>query len=194
MITNRPTQKLKGFSLLEMIVSMGIIGIVMAMLSNVLVLSIQISQESLARSFVREEVTNISNQIINDIREAEAVIQCDGEAQNAFCQIGLGDIYTWEVCTNPDTVFQRCEKNASDAQQGKMVLIKRNGANEIIFVSSPSLALNAIRFEPGFDSGTGSVIRRNVLFTIVGSHKNPRLNVKNVLRQSAISTRNYLLK
>lgn len=194
MIRHTLQTKIKAFSLLEMIVSMGIIGIVMAMLSNILVLSIQISQESLARSFVREEVTNITNQITNDIREAEAIIQCDGEAQNAFCQIGIGDIFTWEVCTNPDTVFQRCEKNATAAQQGSMVLIKRNGANEIVFVSSPNLAINAIRFEPGFDSGTGGVIRRNVLFTIVGSHKNPRLNVKNVLRQSAISTRNYLLK
>lgn len=186
--------KLKAFSLLEMIVSMAIIGIVMAMLSNVLVTAIQISQQSVARSFVREEITNISNQIINDVREAQAVIGCDGDGVNATCTVGLGEIYTWEVCTNQDTVFQRCEKTTQVGGAGTLTLIKRNGAGEIVFVSSPNLAINSIRFEPGFDGGNGSAIRRNILFTIVGSHRSPKLNVKNILRQSAISTRNYLLK
>jgi hypothetical protein len=48
------------------------------MLSNVLINSIIISQKSLARSFVREEMAEVSNQMVSDIRNASKVLSCTG--------------------------------------------------------------------------------------------------------------------
>jgi prepilin-type N-terminal cleavage/methylation domain-containing protein len=60
---NKENSRANGYSLVEIVVSLAIVGVVLSMLSNVLINSIIISQKSLSRSFVREELAQISNQM-----------------------------------------------------------------------------------------------------------------------------------
>ncbi len=172
-------KRLAAFSLLELIVSMGIVGIVMVMLSNVLINSILVSQKSIARSFIREEITNISDLITNDIRGAVTVGECDGAMDLAKCDIETDSgVITWKLCTSDTGPAQICKVDA-------------NG--DVQFASSPNLKVIGYSFEPGFDTG-GNAVEKNIILTIVGDHANDAFNVHNVLRQVSISTRNYLLQ
>ena len=171
---------LQAFSLIELTVSMAIIGIIMAMLSNVLVNSIIISQKSIARSFIREEISNITDQILNDVRDSTNVGQCDGVNETAKCVVSTDvGIVTWQTCADPTTAKLRVCK--IDAQ----------GAN--LFTSSSNLELTQLSFSTGFDDSSNAV-KKNVIITVIGGHVNQAFNVHNVLRQESVSTRNYILQ
>ncbi len=169
-------RRLKGYSLIEIIVSLAIIGIVLGMLSNVLINSIIISQKSLARSFVREEMAEVSNQMVSDIRNASKVLSCTGSLQSAECRILMDQVYIWKMC-DIDGTSHICKLDAND---------------DVVFASSGNLTVENFTFEEGFDVG-GNTIRRNILVTIVGSHTNDFVNVKNMVQQVSVSTRNYIL-
>jgi len=172
-------RKLKAFSLIELTVSMAIVGVIMAMLSNVLVNSIVVSQKSIGRSFVREEITDISDRISNDLREAARILECEGELVNALCRVESTEgTITWEMCP---------------ATTGELQICKKDVDGNILFLSSPNLKVTGFTFEQGFDIG-GNAVKKNIVLTIVGDHANAAFNVKNILRQVSISTRNYFLQ
>jgi hypothetical protein len=173
---SRVSKKLAAYSLMEVVVSLAIIGIVISMLTNVLVTSLIVSQKSLARSFVREEVANIAGSIVSDIRNASQVVSCSGSLTSARCELVLDQTYTWELCTTGET-SQVC---------------KRNSAGEIIFASSGSVHIDQFSFENGFDVESNTV-RKNVLVTVIASHDREFFNVHNIVQQFSVSTRNYLL-
>lgn len=170
-------KKLASFSLIELIVSMAIIAVIMVMLSNVLVNSIIISRKSIARSFIREEVSDITDRIAFDIRNANRVSTCSGEMANASCTILLDAVVTWKLCPsqNNASVYQVCKVDAS---------------NNILYSSSTTLHVSEFQFEQGYSSG-GNESRANILITLSGEHSNSTYEVKNVLRQLSVSTRNY---
>lgn len=168
-----------AFSLMEMVVTMAILGIIMAMLSNVLITSITISQRTIARSFIREEVANIIDQIAIDIRKATSIGSCTGSLATASCDFVIGTRYYWRTCLEPGGTGQR-------------VICKTDANGNILFYSSLSLQIDTFRFEQGYEAA-GSARERNILVTLVGSHTNPRLNIRNVLNQVAVSSRNYYL-
>jgi prepilin-type N-terminal cleavage/methylation domain-containing protein len=174
-----PKQKLKAFSLIELTVSMAIVGVIMAMLSNVLVNSIVVSQKSIGRSFVREEITDISDRISNDLREAARILECEGELTDARCRVESTEgTVTWEICP---------------ATTGELQVCKKDNTGNILFLSSPNLKVTGFTFEQGFDIG-GNAVKKNIVLTIIGDHMNEAFNVKNILRQVSISTRNYFLQ
>ncbi len=166
---------LQGYSLVEMIVTIAIAAIVLAMLSNVLVVTVTVSQRAAARSFVREEVTDIVDRIANDVRQAKQIVSCNG----GVCQLDAGGIVTWEVCV--------------DGVTGLNAVCKRNASGVVVYKSSENFELAALTFDVGFDAVTVNSGRRNILLTVVGNHANPLYNVTNVVNQVAVSTRNYLL-
>lgn len=172
------TQKLRGFSLVELIVSIGIIGIILLMLNTVIINTAIVAQKSLARSYVREEIATIADLIATDIRSADRVGLCQGQFED--------DSLRCEIFGRLNVVWQTCTVN------NQKRICKINQAGEPVFSSSPGLTIRAAEFEIGF--GTGSInTRRNVVVTIVADHTNPSFNVTNVVRQTVISTRNYVL-
>ncbi len=173
---NKENSRANGYSLVEIVVSLAIVGVVLSMLSNVLINSIIISQKSLSRSFVREELAQISNQIVSDIRNASKVINCSGSLESASCQVVLDQVYTWKMCDI----------------SGKSHICKLDPSDNVVLASSANLLVENFVFEEGFDVG-GNTIRRNILVTIVGSHDNDFVNVKNLVQQVSVSTRNYIL-
>lgn len=172
------TKKLRAFSLVELIVSIGIIGIILLMLNTVIINTAIVAQKSLARSYVREEIATIADLIATDIRAADRVGVCEGEFEDDSlrCEIFGRTNVVWQTCTI-DNIKRIC---------------KLSEMGENIFSSSPNLTITAAEFEIGF--GTGAIsTRRNIIVTLVADHANPSFNVTNVVRQTVISTRNYVL-
>ncbi|MCA9379035.1 type II secretion system protein [Candidatus Dojkabacteria bacterium] len=178
--TQRLTKKryLPAFSLVEMVVTMAIVAIVMVMLSNVLITSINISHRSIARSFVREEIADIIEKISDDVRSATEVINCQGEMLAANCQLLIaGEVVRWSGCTG---------------EGGDPAICKYDSGGQPVYLSPGPLQIDTFSFDQGFDAGT-STVRRNVLITLVASHTNPSFNVTNLVGQTSVSTRNYYL-
>lgn len=161
--------------MLELIVVLGLMGIILVMMSNILVTTILISQKSAARAFVREEVAQTLDLLISDIRRANSVGQCIGTGSAAVCTLTIDQTYTWRACTD------------------SVGLCKFAANGSVVYRSSPNVRFSTFTLERGFETNTASTSRRNILITIVGEHVIERLNVKNIFRQQAVSTRNYLL-
>lgn len=174
----RLNSKLKAFSLMEMVVTMAIIGIVMAMLSNVLITSINVSHRSIARSFIREEIADIIERVGDDVRSATEIVNCQGEMMAADCRMLIaGEVYSWRGCAGVGGVVAIC---------------KYDSLGQLLYQTPDKMLINSFSFEQGFDAAT-STVRRNVLITLVASHTNENFQVKNLVGQTSVSTRNYYL-
>jgi type II secretory pathway pseudopilin PulG len=167
--------KSKAFSMLELIAVLGLMGVILVMMSNILVTTILISQKSAARAFVREEVAQTVELLISDLRRANTVDQCNGSGPTAICVVTTDQAYTWAPCVQAGSIC------------------KTNAAGTVIYRTSPNVRFSVFSLEAGFESGVTGTSRRNVLITLVAEHVIEKLNVKNVIRQQAVSTRNYLL-
>jgi prepilin-type N-terminal cleavage/methylation domain-containing protein len=162
----------KAFSLIEVLVGLGVISIVMVIFFNVLLISITITVRNTARSAVREEISTIASLITKDVRRADRLDT--STCMEDSCEIIVeNSLIRWYLCNES----QVCKED-------------RNG--DVIFESDPSLIVTNFVFEQGFVDSTSS-IKNNVLVTIVGDHANESLEINNVVRQVSISTRNYEL-
>lgn len=178
MLNRKITKKLNAFSLMEMVVTMGILAIVISMLSNVLINSILISQRSIARSFIREEVANIIDRLALDIRSASQIGVCEGEMEGFLCEIIGAERSIWRVCDyEGDGFFQVCKEDSD---------------GNILYSSSPMLRLDQFVVDGGFETSASSS-QRNILITLVGGHANESYAINNLIQQVAISSRNYIL-
>lgn len=167
----------KGYSLVEILVSLGILSIVITMLFNVLIVGLQSSLKITARSFVREEMANISGFISRDIRNSDKILNCGETAIEYSCVFFKNNIrYKWERCDNNNYV---CKYDLTDINNPL-----------VVYKSSQSVLINSLEFTQGFGSGETQKAK-NILFTIVASHTNSYVNINNVFRQTSISTRNY---
>lgn len=177
--TNPKPKILKAFSLMEMVVTMGILAIVITMLSNVLINSILISQRTIARSFIREEVADVMDRIAYDIRNASSIQTCEGTLIDAACEMVVRERITWKMCD-----FEG---------DGQLQVCKQDASGNTLYASSPNLRITQFSIEPGFETQT-SARQRNLLITIVGGHINANYAVNNVINQVAVSSRNYLVR
>lgn len=170
-------KKLRAYSLVEIIVSLGIMGVVMTMLFSVLILSLQITFKILARSVVREEIANVSSQIARDIRNADNLTNCGaGGTSSTTCEFVLnGDTFQWTKC--------------GDRMCKDQIL---SSGNVNVYTSTSNIKFTTVSFDVGFADATNKA-RQNILITLVGSHTNPTFNVNNVIKQTSVSTRNYEL-
>lgn len=179
-LLNKTGWKLSGYTLVELMVSMAIIGVLLVMLSNILIDSIYLSERLVARASTREEITNLTAQIVRDVRASSRVIDCVGQDLSARCQLVIDEIITWEAC----------RLDGSDLSEDNFTICKKNSSGQIIYSPSKNLRIRSIRFEEGVDSSNNST-RKNILITVIGDHSNTNLNITNVIRQLSVSTRNY---
>lgn len=162
----------KGYSLLEVIVSLGIIGILITMLFNVLIVTLNISFKLLTYSFVREEISNIVSLVSRDLRNADRIIICGSEESPSSCQLILnGDLISWEVCDSGICRYRTA-----------------SGSKQLEYRTSAVVKINQITFQLDLQD---SRIKNNILLTIIAEHSNRELNINNIFRQVSISTRNY---
>ena len=156
----------KAFSILETLVSISIVAIIMIMLNGVVLNLTMISQRSLARSTVREELASMGALLVNDIRNADSIGTCIGSS----CTIYGKQSGTWQLCSTS--------------------ICKRDTNGQVITISIPDVRITGFTIQQGFSSNN-NLTQSNFLITIVGSHANSNYNINNMLRQISASTRNY---
>ncbi len=179
-LTNK-FQKKKGFSLLEMLVSLGIISVMLVLLSNVLVISLKVSAKSSARGLVREEISELLATVRKDIRNADFVQSCSGSLSSGTptCTMFTGTSVKWTVVPKTPT--------STDPSPG-FAIVKQDAAGNIISRSPDNLRVSEFSFEEGFSESENTKV---ILVTIIASHTNSGLNVSNLIQQTSITTRNY---
>lgn len=177
MSINKIKSKLKAYSLVEVLVAMSIVTIIIVMLTDTLLISLDVAVKSFARSNTREEQNNIITKIEKDIRNSRFVETCSGTDSSAVCTVALDNFYTWKYCTRQDGSGNIC-KVEYDAS-----------GNEILVDSfSEDVIVDKFVIEGGFSEAPA---KTSILITIVVHHKNPRFEISNQIRQVLISTRNY---
>lgn len=161
----------KGYSLLEVTVSLGIIAMATVVMINFLVLSLRISLITLGRSYVREEISDVSLYIARDIRNANRIINCG----TMTCRLELSTgIYEWSAC--------------DDQKICKAKIV--GGVSQKVFSTSSTVKINYLDFTTGYAESNNNE-RATIIFTLSASHANTTLGINNVVRQTSISTRNY---
>lgn len=170
---NRETKNIKrrAFSLVEMLVSLGIISVIIIIFFNTILIAIQVTVRNSARSSVREELTNITTLISRDIRRADRLDTA--ECQDDSCTLTVSfETVVWGTC---DTSICKTDENGT-----------------IIYRSDPDIIISTLLFEQAFVSGTTD-IKNNIQVTVIGEHVNESLEISNIIRQISTSTRNYEL-
>lgn len=172
---NKLIKNKRGYSLLEIVVSLAIIAVMMVMLTNIMVISLTVSAKTSARANTREEISNILANMKRDIRNAELIKNCTGVDDGAVCEgiLAVSGAFSWGICAEEDGTKMVCKRD-------------RDGN---ITESTPShINIDKLSFDVGFDK---TLDKRTIIVTIVASNESERLNVKNVIQQTSISTRNY---
>lgn len=170
--------KIGGYSFIEIIVSLAIIAICTIVMLNFTILSFKITAVSLGRSSIREELANIINQVGKDFRRSDFAPVCS--QQGDMCEFYIeGDRYRWELCNNSMSVC----KDVYD--------INANSFYNI-FTSAENTKITYFKFEPGFSNPAASGLN-NIILTIIADHSNETLGIKNIIKQSSFSIRNYAL-
>jgi type II secretory pathway pseudopilin PulG len=170
----KKNQRKKAYSLLEVTVSLGVVAVATVIMINFLVLSLRISLITLGRSFVREEISNISLVISRDIRNASSIIDCGTMSSNTCTFEQTSGVYRWYLC------------DTTRVCKDKVV----GGVGQNIYKSSSSISINYFNFVTGYAQNNNNE-RITIIMTISASHTNESLDVDNVIRQTTISTRNY---
>lgn len=179
------TKKLKAYSLLELLISLAIIAVATTVMINFLVISVRITVRSLARSFVREEISSSVLLIARDIRNSDRVINIDCPTTGSTtCEIRLtlnGEIYRWSKCA--DATTNRVCKDKYNNSTGNF---------DNVYTSSQNVNIDYMSIDYGY-SLVNNNAEINILVTLQASHARPALEISNVIRQSSASTRNYTI-
>ncbi len=156
-------KKLKAYSLVEVVVTLGIIGILIIMLFNVILLALRSNTKIAGRSFVREQMSSVLSQISREVRNANNVSDCG----DASCEMNVaGKTIRWEVCGSSICRYE----------------------NDVLALET-SDTINIEEFT--FDSYPGSNNNQIVVITIIAGHSNEALEIDNLVNQLSAATRNY---
>lgn len=187
-LTKRKLKLKKGYSLLEIIISLAIMAVVITIMFSTLILGLQISVVSLARSVIREELSNISSLISRDIRNSDFVLECGSlSGSSASCKVvQKGETYLWSKCNS----LGISTGNASTDLSICKFKVLSDGSLSNIISTSKVLVVNDFDFSYGF-SLENSIIKSNIVVTIVAAHKTESFGINNVIKQIAVSTRNF---
>lgn len=186
-ILNKKRKLKKGYSLIEIIISLAIMGFATTVMFSFLILSLQVSILSLSRSFVREELSNISGLLSRDIRNADYIINCGSVSGPESCElIQNGVTFIWEKCDDTGSVNSNKEANKRICKYQ----VDNVGKKIVLFLSSQTLIIENFEFSLGYTDST-SEAKTNIIVLINASHSNSNYNIKNVLRQISVSTRNF---
>lgn len=166
-----------GYSMLEVIVSLAITAVSVFMMMNILIVGFKLNIESLSKSYVREEVTNLSSLILRDIRNADRVTDCGTLSFRKSCEFVRAGKFRWGEC--PDDDNKICKIKIDD-----------EGTEEIVFESPPNLVFN-IDFILTAEDSEFTPENVSVLLTIVGNHIATSASGVNVISQISITTRNF---
>lgn len=175
----------KGYSIMEMLVTLLVVNILILMLSNILILSLRISLEINARSTAREEMTNITGLIKRDIRNANSVSpSCLNGSSNCIVEKGFETVQ-WSVCPSLDGSFQQICKFELNPQTLSQSGIKFRSSNTMDY---QTLVFQNASVNTG---GSNNSPQATILITLTGSHTSENVDIKDLYRQVIVSTLNF---
>lgn len=165
----------KGFSLVEVVVSIGIMSVAMLILMSTLITAYSVNIKTLAANFVREEISALLSSITRDIRNANSITSCSGS--DCLIETQTGGV-RWSLC---------------GAEPDNTRVCKYNELDEIVYQTSNNVVLTNLDFTVSVPLATVDPEQANLIVTIVGSHANTNLGINNILKQNSVSTRNFNL-
>ncbi len=161
----------KAFSLVEMLVSLGIISIIMVIFFNAMLISLNVTVRNNIRSNIREELSTVASLITKDIRASDRLDS--NECRDSSCtMIVAAEEVTWSKCGD-----QICREDSGGV---------------VTYRTDSDINITNFTFDQAFVDET-TALKNNVIITIVGSHVNESLEINNLIRQVSTSTRNYEL-
>ncbi len=173
-------KKLKGFSLLETLVTLAIFGIMTAMLSQAILINITITRKASVRSRIREEMSEISSLVERDIRNAQLIGTCGVAGTENKCTVTSVASFTWT-------------DNCPSLGVGIKSICRKDLTGNILYQSSKILSISTLKFQVITPAGITDPTKSTILVTIVGAAVNPNLKINNQVRQLAVSTRNFTI-
>ncbi len=172
--------KRKGYSLLEMLITLLIVNIITLMLSNILVISLRTSLEIRERSASREELTTIINLMKRDARNSDSVNCLVNNSQCTFTK--ENEAIIWKICP-VDGINHICQEK-----------VEIPPPNSVLFRSSSRLNITNLKFVTLSQAQAERENTQDVIsITITADHTNETLDIRNLYRQAVVATRNYTL-
>jgi len=198
-VTKYLKKNIRGSTLIELLITLGIMSILLTMLSNIFLQVMTINLKNKERTYVRDISSSILNQIRKDIRNADTVdsLYCGSTDTTDQCIFNTNNKrYVWEVyqLDTYTTPAYGIRKSAFT------VLTEVNCITKVTKYETPDDFLlqynNVFKAEKNATgtSGSESIV---VSVTITGQSapadgESPSAAlVKNVIKQTIISTRNY---
>ncbi|HEX9804164.1 MAG TPA: prepilin-type N-terminal cleavage/methylation domain-containing protein [Candidatus Dojkabacteria bacterium] len=178
-------RKKQGYTILELVLSMAIFGIIFVILNQVLFSAIRLSRENYIRALYRESVTEVMDFIKRDIRNANYVFVCDGNT----CEVEHNQRIKWEPCNPPDiSSICRYEQTAT----GGYDILKRSTKN--VYIKS----IDFERIPVTINSSNANLDNETIIVTIeavpIGGAQDVPLAESGAIpidiQQIAVSTRN----
>ncbi|KXK26582.1 MAG: hypothetical protein TR69_WS6001000588 [candidate division WS6 bacterium OLB20] len=184
MMKKLPTKRLQGFSLVETLITLAIFGIMIAMISQVILINLEVSRKVYVRTQVREELAELTTLVQRDIRNARIVKECgefrDGSETVSRCTISHAEEFTWTDNCPGDT-----------AAINRICKISVPG-NQLLFETSDLITIEDFSFDINLSTGEDGT-KSTILMTLRASATNPNFEISNQVRQIAVSTRNFTL-
>jgi len=166
-----------GYSLFEVLITLTIVTIIMIMLTNTLLLSLEISRKSLVRSSLREEQNDILNKISKDIRNARFIENCGNASGGTTCEVLLDRKYTWTICDDTGQQYI-CKKVGNETEE------------QIIERTSDQLIVKEFTIDEGIVESDG---KKSIVITLVVNQNSEGIDIEDQIRQVLVSTRNYTI-
>lgn len=102
----------RGFSLIELLITLAIFGILMATVMQIVLINLRVAALVKGRSYAREETSFMLKILKKDIRNAEAISPDSGDNLSAVIVTGLdaqGDVHSYRWSQNEQGQVQRVE-------------------------------------------------------------------------------------
>jgi len=205
---NKLTKKIKAFSLIETLVTLAVFGILLAMLSEILVLNLQVSRKITARSTIRADLAEMTGLMQRDMRNANHIyisncgdendddfeLKLDNESFTVGCQMEHFKVIKW-VLSNDDT-NSLCPPHEFEGNNIPTIC-RLDENNNILYQSSKHIKIESFDIDVNFveeytsESGERKGTDAIIYFTVISSATNDYWNINNLFRQVIVTTRNY---
>ncbi|HLD03593.1 MAG TPA: prepilin-type N-terminal cleavage/methylation domain-containing protein [Candidatus Dojkabacteria bacterium] len=186
-------KKIKGYSLVEVLVTLTIFAILTVMLMNTIFLNIRISRTISNRTRMRSDLNELTSLIERDIRNASNIEECQSDylvnlIPVPYCKMSIpnsalgNSIFDWS--------YNCFGTNQGGSEYFDHSVCKRDATGKTVYFSSKILQIDSVSFEKIVDN----LVETNkvtIIVTIVASARNTSWNINNQVRQIIISTRNY---
>lgn len=142
----------KAYTLVEMLVTMAIFGVVLIVLTNLIFSAVRISEDIQTRSKYRDQMTELLDLIKRDIRNVDNLGSCSGSS----CSLTIDNTITWQVCPSNIGVNSICK-------------FEQQGTESVLLKKTPSfIYIKTLRFETLTveSEGSSNVANSSIIVTI----------------------------